>query len=236
MPSEGHSVMRIRAGTSGYSYKEWKPHFYPQELPVKAMLRSYAERLDTVEINNTFYRMPGKKVLQGWAAEVPGPFCFSVKATRRVTHFKRLRDVGGELDFLFGNLSALGEKLGPLLFQLPPNFACDLPLLRDFLAQLPPGRRHVLEFRDPSWFDDRVYDVLRENGVALCAMEEEDEEVRLVPTASFGYLRLRRDAYPKKALRIWRERIAAQPWQEAFVYFKHETTAPQQALDLLRLS
>jgi uncharacterized protein YecE (DUF72 family) len=227
--------VHLRAGTSGYSYKEWKPHFYPQDLPAKAMLGFYAERLDTVEINNTFYRMPAKKVLQGWAAEVPGPFCFSIKATRRVTHFKRLRDVGSELDFLFGNLSALGEKLGPVLFQLPPRFPADLPLLQDFLAQLPPGKRYVLEFRDPSWFDESVYAALQESGVAMCAMEEEDEEARVVPTAAFGYLRLRRDTYPKKALRAWRERIAKQPWQEAFVYFKHESKAPQQALDLMQL-
>ena len=222
--------MRIHTGTSGYAYKEWKPSFYPQDLSSTAMLRYYGERLGTVEINNTFYRMPSKKVLQGWGTEVPASFRFAVKATRRVTHFKRLRDVGTELDFLFGNLAALEARLGPVLFQLPPKFGCDLPLLQDFLAQLPPQVQHVLEFRDASWYDDTVYAALRDSGVALCAMEDEDEEARVVPTARFGYFRLRRGDYGEKALRAWAQRIQSQPWEEAYVYFKHETEAPNLAL------
>ena len=226
--------MRIHAGTSGYAYKEWKPAFYPQELPGTAMLRYYAERLATVEINNTFYRMPSKKVLQDWDAEVRPEFRFAVKATRRVTHFRRLRDVGNELDFLFGNLAALGVKLGPVLFQLPPNLPRDLPLLQDFLAQLPPQVRCVLEFREPSWFDDTVYAALRDSGVALCAMEEDDLEPQVQPTARFGYFRLRRTSYDAHQLQAWVARIRAQPWDEAFVYFKHDTGAPQLALEFLR--
>jgi len=228
--------MRIHAGTSGYAYKEWKPSFYPQDLPATAMLRHYAERLGTVEINNTFYRMPSKKVLQAWCTEVPESFRFAVKATRRVTHFKRLRDVGNELDFLFGNLTALEARLGPVLFQLPPNLGCDLPLLQDFLAQLPPQVQHVLEFRDASWYDDAVYAALQQNGVALCAMEDEGDEARVVPTAPFGYLRLRRGDYAKEAMRAWAQRIRAQPWEEAFVYFKHETEAQNVALAFLAAS
>ena len=227
--------MHIHAGTSGYAYKEWKPGFYPQELPGTGMLRYYAERLGTVEINNTFYRMPAKKVLQAWGQEVPPEFRFAVKATRRVTHFRRLRDVGNELDFLFGNLAALGGKLGPVLFQLPPNFARDLPLLQDFLAQLPPPLQCVLEFRDASWFDDAVYAALGDSGVALCAMEEDDVEALVQPTARFGYFRLRRASYVAEDLQAWAARIRAQPWEEAFVYFKHDTAAPQIALEFVRL-
>ena len=226
--------MRMHVGTSGYAYKEWKPAFYPQELAASAMLRFYAERLGTVEINNTFYRMPSKKVLQGWCAEVPPVFRFAVKATRRVTHFKRLRDVGSELDFLFGNLAALEGRLGPVLFQLPPNLAIDIPLLQDFLAQMPPHIQSVLEFREPSWFDDAVYSLLRQNGVALCAMEEVDAEVHLVPTAKFGYFRLRRGLYSAAELGSWADRIRAQPWDEAFIYFKHDTAAPNLALEFVR--
>ncbi len=226
--------MRMHVGTSGYSYKEWKPAFYPQELASTAMLRFYAERLDTVEINNTFYRMPSKKVLQGWCAEVPPFFRFAVKATRRVTHFKRLRDVGSELDFLFGNLAALEGRLGPVLFQLPPNLGIDMPLLQDFLAQVPPHIQSVLEFREPSWFDDTVFSLLRQNGVALCAMEEEEAEARVVPTTNFGYFRLRRERYSAAELESWVDRIRAQPWDETFVYFKHDTAAPNLALDFVR--
>jgi len=256
--------MRVLVGTSGYAYKEWKPSFYPEDLPSAAMLRYYAQRLKTVEVNNTFYRMPSKKVLQGWSAEVPDHFCFALKASRRITHFKRLRDVGSELDFLFGNLAVLGPRLGPVLFQLPPDSRKDVARLRDFLAQLPPGR-HALEFRHPSWSDAETHDALRENGVALCVTEEEDvgegEGARegegggesggesrgerggtagaaggiLTATAKFGYLRLRRDAYTERDLRAWVERIRAQPWEEVFVYFKHETAAPNVALAFERL-
>lgn len=227
--------MRIHTGTSGYAYKEWKPLFYPPDLPASAMLRYYGERLGTVEVNNTFYRMPSKKLLQGWCDEVPPEFLFAVKATRRVTHFRRLRDVGNELDFLFGNLAALAGRLGAVLFQLPPNLHCDLPLLQDFLAQLAPHVRCAMEFREPSWFDDAVYAALRDSGVALCAMEEEDLEAQVVPTAKFGYFRLRRGLYGAKELQAWVDRIRAQPWEEVFVYFKHDTAAPNLAQEFVGL-
>ncbi|UCE02519.1 MAG: DUF72 domain-containing protein, partial [Candidatus Latescibacterota bacterium] len=198
--------MRIHAGTSGFAYKEWKPSFYPEDLATSGFLRYYAERLQTVEINNSFYRMPSKKVVNGWAAEVPESFRFAVKASRRITHFKRLHDVAGELEFLFENLTALGERLGPVLFQLPPNMVKDVARLRDFLMQLPPGRRHVLEFRHSSWFDEEVYDALRDSGVALCVTEDEDDCDPIVSTGKFGYLRLRRDSYGKPELQEWVER------------------------------
>jgi uncharacterized protein YecE (DUF72 family) len=207
--------MRIHAGTSGFAYKEWKPTFYPEDLAASGFLRYYAERLQTVEINNSFYRMPSRKVVDGWAAEVPEHFRFAVKASRRITHFKRLNDVAGELEFLFGNLTALR--------------------LRDFLMQLPPGRSHVLEFRHSSWFDDEVYDALRESGVALCVTEDEDVCDPIVTTAKFGYLRLRRDSYGKPELQEWVERVRSQGWKEVYVYFKHETSAPNLALELAAL-
>ena len=226
--------MRMHVGTSGFAYKEWKPTFYPEDLAAPGMLRFYAERLGTVEINNTFYRMPSKKVLQAWCSEVPEAFHFAVKATRRVTHFKRLRDVGTELDFLFGNLAALEGRLGPVLFQLPPNLGIDIPLLQDFLAQLPPHIQSVLEFREPTWFDDSVYSLLRQNGVALCGMEETEVDAHIVPTARFGYFRLRRGRYSAAELGSWADRIRAQPWDEAFVYFKHDTEAPSLALEFVQ--
>jgi uncharacterized protein YecE (DUF72 family) len=227
--------MRIHAGTSGFAYKEWKPTFYPEDLAASGFLRYYAERLQTVEINNSFYRMPSRKVVDGWAAEVPEHFRFAVKASRRITHFKRLNDVAGELEFLFGNLTALGGRLGPVLFQLPPNMVKDVARLRDFLMQLPPGRSHVLEFRHSSWFDDEVYDALRESGVALCVTEDEDVCDPIVTTAKFGYLRLRRDSYGKPELQEWVERVRSQGWKEVYVYFKHETSAPNLALELAAL-
>ncbi len=233
--------MQVRVGTSGYAYKEWKPAFYPEDLAAKKFLGYYAERLPTVEVNNTFYRMPSKKVLDGWAAEVPESFCFTLKASRRITHFKRLNDVGGELDFLFGNLENLGSRLGPVLFQMPPNFPKDLPRLRDFLMQLPPGKQHTIEFRHTSWFDDEVFVALRENGVALCVTEGEEGETfldfasPLPDTARFGYLRLRRDDYASEDLDAWAHRVRACPWDEVYVYFKHETEAPLRALEFGKL-
>jgi len=229
--------MQLRVGTSGYAYKEWKPAFYPEDLGAKRFLSYYAERLTSVEINNTFYRMPTKKVLDGWAAEVPATFCFAVKASRRITHFKRLNDVGGELDFLFGNLENLGPLLGPVLYQLPPNLPKDMQRFRDFLMQLPPGKRHAVEFRHESWFDDEVLTAMRENGVALCVTEGEEGETfldftaPLPETAPFGYLRLRRDDYGTTGLTAWAERVRERAWDVAYVYFKHETAAPNRALE-----
>ena len=238
--------MRVRVGTSGYAYREWKTGFYPADLPAAGMLHFYAQHLPTVEINNTFYRMPSRKVLEAWSSEVPPEFCFALKASRRITHFKRLRDVGGELEFLFGNLRLLEGRLGPVLFQFPPDFRKDMERLRDFMMQLPPGR-HAVEFRHASWHDEEVHRALRENGVALGVAEEEvgDEEegagppmaadAPLVATAKFGYLRLRRGEYTEPDLRAWVERIRSQPWEEAFVYFKHETAAPQVALRFVQV-
>jgi uncharacterized protein YecE (DUF72 family) len=215
--------MTLYVGTSGYSYKEWKGPFYPKDLPDAQLLRYYAERFRTVEINNTFYRMPKTSVIEAWAAEVPPGFRFVLKASQRITHFKRLKDAGDVVGYLLRAAGALGEHVGPLLFQLPPNLKKDVPRLADFLALLPPGTRAALEFRHPSWFDDEVFGAMRDYQAALCIAEAEgDLEVPFVSTADWGYLRLRLADYDDAELTAWAERIAAQGWEDAFVFFKHE--------------
>ena len=229
--------MQVRVGTSGYSYKGWKGSFYPENLPAKEMLRYYSGRLSTVEINNTFYRMPTEKLLQGWAEQVEPGFSFVLKVSRRITHQKKLNDVGEILSYLVGAVGLLGPDLGPLLFQLPPFFKKDVERLREFLAQLPEGLKAAMEFRNPSWFDDEVYDALRERNVAHVVSDtdkdKEEEGPPVVPTASYGYLRLRRTQYDRAALAAWATRVAAQPWQQAWVFFKHEDdgTGPRLAAD-----
>jgi len=214
--------MQVLAGTSGWSFKEWKGGFYPKGLPDDQMLTSYASRLPTVEVNNTFYRMPKEKVLLEWAEAVPAGFRFSVKASQRITHHARLKDVADNLQYFLRVCSSLGDKRGPSLFQLPPNLKADLPLLTDFLALLPKGWRATMEFRHPTWFTDAVYDALRARDVAMTIAEQDDFEVPVVATATWGYLRLHRSSYDEARLKHWAAEIGKQPWQEAFVYFKHE--------------
>ena len=215
--------MRVRAGTSGYSYKEWKGHFYPEDLQGSEMLGYYARQLDTVEINNTFYRMPSEKMLLGWNDQVPEGFSFVLKASRRITHQKRLKEVGDELSYLLQTASVLGRKLGPILFQLPPYFRKDAVRLQEFLALFPRRMRAAVEFRHASWFDDEVYEALRSRNVALVVADTGGgDDVEIVSTAGHGYLRLRREHYGTGELERWAERIASQPWDEAYVFFKHE--------------
>jgi uncharacterized protein YecE (DUF72 family) len=221
--------VRVLVGSSGYSYKEWKGTFYPEDLPAAEMLRYYAGRFATVEINNTFYRMPTADVLAKWAAETPDGFTFVLKAPQRLTHQKRLKDVGDALPFLLDVSEALGRKRGPFLFQLPPNMKKDAARLDTFLAMLPEGVRAAFEFRHASWFDEETYAVLRGRGAALCLADVDAPEdggeplpADLVPTAPWGYLRLRRRDYSDADIDAWAERIRAQAWEEAFVFFKHE--------------
>lgn len=220
--------MQIFTGTSGFSYPEWCGHFYPEALPGAQMLCYYATRLATVEINNTFYRMPNPDLVAAWRDEVPDSFCFAVKASRRISHQKKLVDVSEDVAHLFGVVDVLGAKLGPVLFQTPPFLKKDLAVLRDFLACLPQGRLAALEFRHPSWFSDDVYSALSESNVALVAgdLEEEERSPPLVATANFGYLRLRRMDYEPQGIAEWGERIAAQRWQSAYAYLKHEVLGP----------
>jgi uncharacterized protein YecE (DUF72 family) len=228
--------MDFHVGTSGYSYKEWKGSFYPEKLPAKEMLGYYAQRFRTVEINNTFYRMPEPSVLEAWANQVPGHFRFVLKAPQDITHRKRLKDAGELVAALVASTAVLKERLGPLLFQLPPNFGKDVPRLRDFLALVPKGTRVAFEFRHAAWFDDEVFGLLRDRGAALCVADADDDlEVPFVATADWGYLRLRRAAYDAKTLATWAKRIRDQKWTDAFVFFKHEDagTGPRFAAGLL---
>ncbi len=229
--------MRIVAGTSGWSYPAWRGRFYPADLPPAQFLSAYASRLPAVEVNATFHRMPRPALLASWRAQAPPGFTLALKAPQRVTHFQRLADAEGSVAAFYGAAAELGSALGPVLFQLPPSFAKDLPRLRDFLALLPLGGRAAFEFRHPSWLSPDVLRVLADAGAALCAAETEDAVTPLVPTAPFGYLRLRRPDYDAAALTAWVERIRAQPWQEAFVFFKHEDEArgPRFALALTEL-
>jgi uncharacterized protein YecE (DUF72 family) len=215
--------MNVLVGTSGYSYKEWKGTFYPADLPDKQMLRYYSERFRTVEINNTFYRMPSESMLTNWLKEVPANFSFVLKASQRITHHQKLKDADNSVAYLLKVSAVLGDRLGPLLFQLPPFLRKDAPLLRNFLALLPQDRRAALEFRHASWFDEEVYEVLRAHNTAFCVAEAEgDLEVPFVPTADWGYLRLRRPDYGDEELRAWAERVQAQDWKDSYVFFKHE--------------
>lgn len=231
--------MNLFVGTSGYSYKEWKGSFYPRDLPDKQMLRYYAERFSSVEINNTFYRMPSESVLTSWAGEVPETFSFVLKAPQRITHRERLKGSADSVAYLLKVADTLGRRLGPLLFQLPPNLRRDVPRLAEFLALLPHERRAAFEFRHASWFDDEVYDLLRSHGAALCVAEADDEpEVPFVATASWGYLRLRRADYGDDDLRAWAERIHQPSWDDVYLFFKHEDegTGPKLAARFLELA
>ncbi|MCI0359135.1 MAG: DUF72 domain-containing protein [Planctomycetaceae bacterium] len=231
--------MNLYVGTSGYAYKPWKGKFYPKGLPDKQMLHHYGEHFRAVEINSTFRAMPKASVLEGWAAEVPADFRFALKSPQRITHIKRLKDVGEAVSQLLEVAAVLGERLGPLLFQLPPNFKKDAARLREFLTLLPSEHRAAFEFRHASWFDDEVFALLRDHQAALCIADEKDElEVPFVATADWGYLRLRRADYTKAELKKWVKRVQKQDWRDAFVFFRHEDEAkgPQFAKKLLELA
>jgi uncharacterized protein YecE (DUF72 family) len=219
----GGTDVNVRVGTSGYSYPEWKGNFYPEKIAAKDMLSFYAGRFPTVEINNTFYRMPKEALLSGWAAQVPESFTFVLKASQRITHIQRLKESGELLTYLFRVSATLGSRLGPLLFQLPPNFRKDVPRLASFFQQMPERRRVAFEFRHASWFDDETFGTLRANGAALCVADTGEEPVApLVATTDWGYLRLRREDFADGELRDWARRIREQPWSDAFVFLKHE--------------
>jgi uncharacterized protein YecE (DUF72 family) len=233
-----HGPVRLIVGTSGYSYKEWKGIFYPEDLPAAKMLPYYAQHFGSVEINNSFYRMPDVKTVEKWATQVPDDFTFVIKAPQRITHQKKLVDCADEVRYLFEVASVLGPKLGPVLFQLPPFARKDVDKLRDFLRILPGDRRIAFEFRHASWCDDAVYDLLRSRDVAICLADTDevtDRDALVIPTASWGYLRLRRTEYAPGELPEWRARIERQPWSDAYVFFKHEDEAkgPRFAVEFL---
>ena len=231
--------MKLHVGTSGYSYKEWKGSFYPEKLPAKEMLSYYASKLSAVELNNTFYRMPQPAMVESWKAQVPDDFRFSVKASQRITHFKRLQDVEADTKYLLETVGALKEKLGVVLYQLPPNMKKDLERLRSFVQNLPSEVRGAFEFRHPTWFDDEVLEVLKNQDLALCISDTDDLPVTHIDrTADWGYLRLRRVNYSKDDLAGWSARIKAQNWTTAFVFFKHEDegTGPRLAGEFIEIA
>jgi uncharacterized protein YecE (DUF72 family) len=232
--------MRLHVGTSGWNYTEWRGSFYPEKLKPAAMLPYYAERFSTVEVNNTFYRMPTAKVVEGWAAAVPDTFRFVLKAPQRITHFARLRDVDEPVRVFCDTARTLGPRLGPLLFQLPPNFKVDTGRLADLLALLPPDLRAAFEFRNATWFTDAVYERLAARNAALCVADDDDGATPFVATADWGYLRLRATGYTDDDLRGWlgQMRQTGARWADAFVFFKHEDqgTGPALARRLLDLA
>lgn len=214
--------MRLYVGTSGYSYKEWKGTFYPEKISASEMLEFYASRFDSVEINSTFYRMPSENMLTGWVSQVPDRFTFVLKMPRKVTHLKRLNAIQDEMDYLTRVLGVLGGKLGPMLVQLPPNFTKDIDRLQAFLDTVPPNLRMAFEFRNESWFDDDLYDVLRDRNLALVAADGEKVTSPVEQTADWGYVRLRKDDYDGDHLKEWSARLQSVDWKQVFVFFKHE--------------
>lgn len=231
--------MNLYVGTSGYAYREWKGSFYPDALPAKQMLHYYGEHFRSVEINNTFYRMPTSERLRAWADEVPADFRFVLKAPQRITHQRRLMDADEDVGHLLDVAGVLGTRLGAVLFQLPPMLKKDVARLDLFLALLPATVRAAFEFRHPSWFDSEVFALLQAHGAALCIAEsEEGLDIPVLATADWGYLRLRRTDYGDAELRAWAARMRQQGWQDAFVFFKHEDAGrgPQLARRFLELA
>ena len=217
--------MKILAGTSGYAFKEWKGNFYPSDLKDDGLLGYYATKFPTVEINNTFYRLPRENVLLEWAAQVPQNFTFALKASQRITHHARLKEESADsLDFLLRNTARLGDRLGPILFQLPPNLKKDVSRFRGFLGLLPSDRRYAFEFRHESWFDDEIYSAMRDRDIAMCIAEQDDFKCPVVGTATWGYLRLHKLDYHADELTAWAKCVTSQQWKEAYVFFKHDET------------
>jgi uncharacterized protein YecE (DUF72 family) len=215
--------VKLLAGTSGYSFKEWKGTFYPADLKADGMLSFYATKFSTLEINNTFYRLPKESVLMEWASQVPDEFSFSIKASQKITHYTRLKaESESMVQFLLKNTALLGARLGPILFQLPPNLRKDVPRLQNFLTYLPADRRYTFEFRHESWWDEDVFTVLRDRDVALCVSESAELTCPVVCTATWGYLRLHKLDYSADQLNEWAVRVASQKWNDAYVYFKHD--------------
>jgi uncharacterized protein YecE (DUF72 family) len=225
----------IRFGTSGFSYREWKPAFYPADLPDREFLHFYATRFNSVEIDSTFYRMPNARTIDGWVHATPEDFRFSVKASQQITHRERLRVPSDALEYLMGSVRRLEKRLGLVLFQLPPYSKCDLGKLAVFLSALPYGVRAAIEFRNETWCVQPTFDLLRSHQVALCIHDADNLVTPLEVTAPFTYIRLRRDHYDPAQRDEWVHRIRewADHGVDVFAYLKHEDNpdAPQFATE-----
>ena len=215
--------MNFLIGTSGFQYSEWKGNFYPEDLATAKMLAFYAERFVTTEINYTFHRIPAQKTIENWRAQTPEKFRFALKAPRRITHWSKLRDCSDTLEYFCKVITGLGDRLGPVLFQLPPTFKKDADVLSSFLREFP-DLRAAFEFRDESWFDDDIFELLKSRNIALCIADTETIATPPKITANYGYLRLRRGDYTETDVKRWSEFVCQQSanWTDAFVYFKHE--------------
>jgi uncharacterized protein YecE (DUF72 family) len=216
--------MTVWVGTSGYNYPEWKGRFYPADLPATKMLPYYAARFPTVEINYTFYRMPNEKLVRGWADQTPGPYKLTLKAPRRITHDSRLKNCGDLVKTFTAVAGTLGDKLGALLFQLPPNSKKDLVVFDAFLEDLPPRVCAAFEFRHASWLDEEVFERLSKRNLALCVADSEKMSTPVRVTADYAYFRLRDEGYGSDDIARWAETIAREAGgcRDVFVYFKHE--------------
>jgi uncharacterized protein YecE (DUF72 family) len=225
----------IWLGTSGFAYKEWRPIFYPADLSDKHFLQYYGSRFNSVEIDYTFYRMPTAKTIDAWRTATPSGFRFCLKASQQITHRERLRVPSSALEYLLGVVTGLDNRLGLILYQLPPFFKCDIPKLEMFLAVLPRGMHSAFEFRHDSWFVDEVFRLLEKYGVGLCIHDADDHTTPLKMTAPFTYVRLRRSEYTPELRSEWQERMRS--WSrdgiEVFAYIKHEDNpnAPLIALE-----
>ncbi len=231
--------MNFWIGTSGFQYLEWKGNFYPEDLPTAKMLSFYAERFTTTEINYTFHRIPAQKTVENWKLQTPERFRFALKAPQKITHWAKLRDCSDTLEYFCKVVTGLGQRLGPLLFQLPPTFKKDADVLSSFLRELP-SIRAAFEFRHESWFDDEIFDLLRSRNIALCIADTDALATPKKSTADYGYLRLRREDYDASDVERWAEFVREQEsnWTDAFVYFKHEESGigpklAQQMMELL---
>jgi uncharacterized protein YecE (DUF72 family) len=224
----------LYAGTSGFAYPAWKPGFYPAKTPANQFLKHYAGRLNCVEINYTFRRLPSASTLQNWVEQTPAGFVFAVKANMRITHIMRLKNAGEATELFLKMIDPLrtSRRLGPILFQLPPAVKCDVALLREYLAPLPKDLRYAFEFRHATWLTEAVYDALREHNVSLCVAESEKLEVPEVITADFVYYRLRKPDYTADDVAAFRARSKEllATGRDLYLMFKHEES-PEGALN-----
>ena len=230
--------MKFWIGTSGFQYAEWKGNFYPEDLSAAKMLPFYAERFSTTEINYTFHRIPATKTIDNWKAQTPEKFRFALKAPQKITHWSKLRDCADTLEYFCKVAGGLGERLGPVLFQLPPTFKKDVDVLSSFLRELP-EMRAAFEFRNESWFDQEIFERLRSRNIALCIADTDTIATPKEITANYGYLRLRREDYQTIDIECWAEFVRQQRanWQDAFIYFKHEESGigPKLATQMMEL-